>query len=249
MGFNGEKPCSSSEFHLPIQQNPSVLPLRRTGQIELRRVLPFSSQFFTQDMSLELPKRIFKEGEEPQVTQINNNCRIEYIMRKFTEWMPKELEVIFKLHKNGLGFSARVVHSFLCRELVTYKLHELWFVVARNRQYVEKFAAMISRIVKAVAPPERQKQLLLASYSIVDVPMKKRLNKSCCDCGAYALKHLECHLLGIDLNLLDDEIIMGCRQKIGVDLWEVAHDYIYAEAMTRYVPSPWEREEVFDLED
>ncbi|KAF3538809.1 hypothetical protein F2Q69_00019207 [Brassica cretica] len=108
---------------------------------------------------------------------------------------------------------------------------------------------MISRIVKAVAPPERQKQLLLASYSIVDVPMKTRLNKSCCDCGVYALKHLECHLLGIDLNLLDDEIIMGCRQKIGVDLWEVAHDSIYAEAMTRYVPSPWEREEVFDLED
>ncbi|KAF2597807.1 hypothetical protein F2Q68_00009136 [Brassica cretica] len=108
---------------------------------------------------------------------------------------------------------------------------------------------MIPRIVKAVAPPERQKQLLLASYSIVDVPMKTRLNKSCCDCGAYALKHLECNLLGIDLGLLDDEIIMGCRQKIGVDLWEAANDPIYAEAMTRYVPSPWEREEVFDLED
>ncbi|KAL0760692.1 hypothetical protein Bca101_076842 [Brassica carinata] len=62
-------------------------------------------------------------------------------MRKFTEWMPKELEVmkkdpvfsqIFKLHKNGLRFSARVVHSFLCRELVTYKLHELWFVFTRR---------------------------------------------------------------------------------------------------------------------
>ena len=92
-------------------------------------------------MSLELPKRIFKEGEEPQVTQINNNCRIDYIVRKLTEWMPKEFEVvkkdpvfsqIFKLHKNGLGFSARVVHNFLCRELVTYKLHELWFVFARR---------------------------------------------------------------------------------------------------------------------
>ncbi|KAF2540398.1 hypothetical protein F2Q68_00032456 [Brassica cretica] len=92
-------------------------------------------------MSLELPKRIFKEDEEPQVTQINNNCRIDYIMRKFTEWMPKELEVvkkdpffsqIFMLHKNGLGFSARVVHSFLCRELVTYKLHELCFVFAKR---------------------------------------------------------------------------------------------------------------------
>ncbi|KAH0873849.1 LOW QUALITY PROTEIN: hypothetical protein HID58_071211, partial [Brassica napus] len=52
-------------------------------------------------------------------------------------------------------------------------------------------------------------------------------NESCCDCGAYALKHLECNLLGIDLSLLDD----------------AANDPIYAEAMTRYVPSPWEREE------
>uniref|UniRef100_M4EWL8 Uncharacterized protein n=1 Tax=Brassica campestris TaxID=3711 RepID=M4EWL8_BRACM len=37
--------------------------------------------------------------------------------------------------------------------------------------------------------------------------------------------------------------------KIGVDLWEAAHDPIFAEVMTRYVPSPWERSEVFDLED
>ncbi|CAH8320839.1 unnamed protein product [Eruca vesicaria subsp. sativa] len=119
----------------------------------------------------------------------------------------------------------------------------------RNIQHVEKFAALIPRIVKAVGPPVRQKQLLLKSYSIVDVPMKTRLKKSCCDCGAYALKHLECLLLGIDLSLVDDEIIMGCRQKIGVDLWEAAHDPIYAVAMTRYVPSPWEREESFELED
>ncbi|KAG2264354.1 hypothetical protein Bca52824_071433 [Brassica carinata] len=113
----------------------------------------------------------------------------------------------------------------------------------KNRQYVEKFAAIIPRIVKSVAPQERQKQLLLSSYSIVDVPMKLRLNKSCCDCGAYALKHLECSLLGLDVSLVDDEIIMGCRQKIGVDLWEAAHDPIFAEVMTRYVPSPWERSE------
>ncbi|XP_013723154.1 uncharacterized protein LOC106426966 [Brassica napus] len=92
-------------------------------------------------MSKELPKNIFKEGEELQVTQINNNCRIDYIIRKFEAWLPKELDVvkkdpffsqIFMLHENGLGYSARVIHSFLCRELVTYKLHELWFVFARR---------------------------------------------------------------------------------------------------------------------
>ncbi|KAF8093219.1 hypothetical protein N665_0387s0008 [Sinapis alba] len=119
----------------------------------------------------------------------------------------------------------------------------------KNRQYVEKFAALIPRIVKAVGPPESKKQLLLSPYSIVEVPMQARLNKSCCDCGAYALKHLECHVLGLDLSLVDDEIIQGCRQKIAVDLWEAAHDPILAQVMTRYVPSPWERSEVFDLEE
>ncbi|CAH8390793.1 unnamed protein product [Eruca vesicaria subsp. sativa] len=137
----------------------------------------------------------------------------------------------------------------VCIKIIEKKVEVLDSGRAKNRQHMEKYAALIPRIVKAVAPPERQKQLLLASYSIVDVPMKMRLNKSCCDCGAYALKHLECHLLGIDLSLVDDEIIMGCRQKIGVELWEAAHDPIYAEAMTRYLPSPWEREESFELED
>ena len=137
----------------------------------------------------------------------------------------------------------------VCVNIIERKVEVFDCGRGNNRQYVEKFAAIIPRIVKAVGPPERQKQLLLSSYSIVDVPMKLRLNKSCCDCGAYALKHLECSLLGLDVSLVDDEIIMGCRQKIGVDLWEAAHDPIFAEVMTRYVPSPWERSEVFDLED
>ncbi|KAF2614998.1 hypothetical protein F2Q70_00013026 [Brassica cretica] len=76
---------------------------------------------------------------------------------------------------------------------------------------------MIPRIVKAVAPPESKKQLLLSPYSIVDVPMKSRLNKTCADCGVYALKHLECLLLGLSLTLVDDEIMQGCRQKIALD--------------------------------
>ncbi|CAH8381781.1 unnamed protein product [Eruca vesicaria subsp. sativa] len=149
----------------------------------------------------------------------------------------------FPLFVNGnhwVGFHVNIIEK---------KVEVLDSGRGRNRQHVEKFAALIPRIVKAVGPPERQKQLLLKSYSIVDVLMKTRLNKSYCDCGAYALKHLECLLLGIDLSLVDDEIIMGCRQEISVDLWESAHDPIYAEAMTRYEPSPWEREESFELED
>ncbi|KAL0662916.1 hypothetical protein Bca4012_099753 [Brassica carinata] len=117
----------------------------------------------------------------------------------------------------------------VCVNIIERKVEVFDCGRGKNRQYVEKFAAIIPRIVKSVAPQERQKQLLLSSYSIVD--------------------HLECSLLGLDVSLVDDEIIMGCRQKIGVDLWEGAHDPIFAEVMTRYVPSPWERSEVFDLED
>ncbi|XP_048623801.1 uncharacterized protein LOC106393676 [Brassica napus] len=104
-------------------------------------------------MSEDLPKRLFKEDEEPRVTKINNNCRIDYIIRKFQAWLPKELDVvkkdlvfhhIFKLHENGLGYSARVIHSFLCRELVTYLQHELWFVFARRplRLSLQEFHAV-----------------------------------------------------------------------------------------------------------
>ncbi|XP_056862380.1 uncharacterized protein LOC108828084 [Raphanus sativus] len=136
----------------------------------------------------------------------------------------------------------------VCVDIIERKVFAFDCGGKRNRQYVEKFAAMIPRIVKAVAPPGSRK-LHLSPYTIVDVPVQKRLNKSCCDCGAYALKYLECHLLGLDINLVNDEIIQGCRQKIGVELWEATHDPVYAEVMKTYVPSPWERSEVFDLEE
>ncbi|CAH8352435.1 unnamed protein product [Eruca vesicaria subsp. sativa] len=116
----------------------------------------------------------------------------------------------------------------------------------RNRQYVEKFSVMIPRIVKAVAPPENKKYLL-EKYYIVEVPLKARLNKSLCDCGAYALKNLECQLLGLDLNLVDDEIIQRCCQKIALDIWEAKQNPILIELMTQYVPSNFESSIVFDL--
>ena len=114
----------------------------------------------------------------------------------------------------------------VCVNIIERKVEVFDCDRGKNRQYIEKFAAMIPRIVKSVGPPERHKQLLLSSYSIVDVHIKMRLNKTCCDCGAYVLKHLECQLLGLDLSLVYDEIIIGCRQKIGVDLWEATHDPI-----------------------
>ncbi|CAH8363232.1 unnamed protein product [Eruca vesicaria subsp. sativa] len=123
----------------------------------------------------------------------------------------------------------------VCINIIERKVEVFDCNRGRNRQYVEKFAALIPQTVKAVAPSESKKQLLISPYSIVDVPMKARLNKSSADCGAYALKHLQCHLLGLDLGLVDDEIIQGCRQKTDVDLWEASHDPILAQVMTQYI--------------
>ncbi|KAF2595478.1 hypothetical protein F2Q70_00043954 [Brassica cretica] len=125
LGFNGEKLCSSSVFHQPVVSTLVSVTILFDLTEDTTAANRSSS---SSAMSEELPKRLFKEGEEPRVTQINNNCRIDYIIRKFQAWLPKELDVvkkdpvfhqIFKLHENGLGYSARVIHSFLCRELVT----------------------------------------------------------------------------------------------------------------------------------
>ncbi|CAH8340898.1 unnamed protein product [Eruca vesicaria subsp. sativa] len=104
----------------------------------------------------------------------------------------------------------------VCVNLIEKAVEVFDFSQGRNRQFVEKFAVMIPRILKAVAPPEIKKHLLLKNYFIVEVPLKARLNNSSCDCGEYALKHLECYLLGLDLSLVDDEILQNCGQKL---LW------------------------------
>ncbi|CAG7894445.1 unnamed protein product [Brassica rapa] len=39
---------------------------------------------------------------------------------------------IMVIKKNNLKFSARLVHSFLCKELMTSKRHEKWFTFARR---------------------------------------------------------------------------------------------------------------------
>ncbi|CAN7084083.1 unnamed protein product [Brassica oleracea var. botrytis] len=44
------------------------------------------------------------------------------------------------------------------------------------------------------------------------------------DCGAYSLKFIECHLLGLDFSLVNDENIQEAQHKIVFDLWEAAND-------------------------
>ncbi|CAN7084084.1 unnamed protein product [Brassica oleracea var. botrytis] len=60
----------------------------------------------------QLPKTLFKQGTETQVEKFNNTCRTS-ILKK-------------------LKYSGRVIHSFVCKQLLTAKHHELWFHFARR---------------------------------------------------------------------------------------------------------------------
>lgn len=90
-------------------------------------------------MALKLPKRLLRAGCEPRVTQINNNCRMP-LLDTVADYLPKEVtkvkedpvfRPILAIH-NSLSYSARLVHSFLSRQLVTDKEYELWFVFGKR---------------------------------------------------------------------------------------------------------------------
>ncbi|KAL0886270.1 hypothetical protein Bca101_010253 [Brassica carinata] len=90
-------------------------------------------------MDLALSKHMFRAGSEPLVKKINNRCRMS-IMQRLQKMLPEEYgEVkrdcvfshVLAIGENELGYSGTLIHSFLSRQLVTSKLHELWFVFAR----------------------------------------------------------------------------------------------------------------------
>lgn len=89
-------------------------------------------------MDLALPKRIFKRGLEPQVDKINNSCKTS-LLHDLHELFPTEyadvksdplFTHIMALYDNKMGYSARLIHSFMCKQLITAKKHELWFEFA-----------------------------------------------------------------------------------------------------------------------
>ncbi|KAF2542332.1 hypothetical protein F2Q68_00032347 [Brassica cretica] len=94
-----------------------------------------------------------------------------------------------------------------------------------NNRVVEAFAVLIPRIIKVVQSPEREKDFNVKQYIVSYVPMHG-LNMSGNDCGAYSLKFIECHLLGLDFSLVNDENIKEARHKIAYDLWEAANDEV-----------------------
>ncbi|CAN6826935.1 unnamed protein product [Brassica oleracea] len=76
---------------------------------------------------------------------------------------------------------------------------------------------------QAVQSSDKKKDFNVKQYTVSYVPMRG-LNTSGNDCGAYSLKFIECHLLGLNFSLVNDENIQEARHKIAYDLWEAAND-------------------------
>ncbi|KAF2565267.1 hypothetical protein F2Q68_00024556 [Brassica cretica] len=89
-----------------------------------------------------------------------------------------------------VNFVSRSIEVFDCEGL-------------KHTKSVEPFAILIPRIIKAVHSSSNSK-LKVKQYNLSYVPMPL-LNKSSSDCGVYALKHIECHLLGLDFSLRKKE--------------------------------------------
>ncbi|CAE6072024.1 unnamed protein product [Arabidopsis arenosa] len=116
-----------------------------------------------------------------------------------------------------------------------------------NKRNVEMFVYIIPRIVKDVHGKVYGKVPLLTQYEIINVKVPKYLNTSMCDCGVYALKHIECHMLNLSMDLINDGNIKEARMKIVVDLWEAAHDPILIERMKNYKP-PHQSSDILEID-
>ncbi|KAL0686058.1 hypothetical protein Bca4012_052906 [Brassica carinata] len=105
----------------------------------------------------------------------------------------------------------------------------------KHRKDVEPFANLIPQIVKSVQSAENKKHLNVRTYKVVYVPVPI-INKSSSDCRVYALKFIECHALGLDFTLVNDDNIREARQKIAYDLWKAANNPELMLWISKYTP-------------
>ncbi|CAA0359454.1 unnamed protein product [Arabidopsis thaliana] len=138
-----------------------------------------------------------------------------------------------------------VIIGFLCA-LTSFKERLKSLIVLVTTIEVEAFAITVPRILKEIHTKSNGKNLLLAPYTLVHVLVPPDLNKTCCDCGVYALKYIECHFMGLSLDMLDDVNIKDARLRIAVDLWKAAFDPVFIDRMTKYKP-PKINSEIIDI--
>nr|VDD36238.1 unnamed protein product [Brassica oleracea] len=146
----------------------------------------------------------------------------------------KKFRVEGLLHQYGIG---ELPAHGLTRLVWDLDVNRMFLTVGglKHNKDLEPFAHLIPRIVKAVQSSEKR-GFIVKPYDVTYAPMPLFLNKTSSDCGVYALKHLEAHLLGMDLTLVNDDNIREARQKIAYDLWEAANDPELISRMGKFIP-------------
>ncbi|KAJ4881579.1 hypothetical protein Rs2_38634 [Raphanus sativus] len=205
-----------------------------TERTSLRRWLPNNVAFMTclfsnqvKNSFLELKKDIqkFKVSELLQqygIGELPAHGRTRLMWDLDVDRMYVPLNVGNHWISMCVNFATRSIEVFDCEGL-------------KHKSAVEPFAVLIPRIVKAVQS-SNSRQLNVRKYTITYASMPF-LNKSSSDCGVYALKHIECHLLGLDFSVVNDENIREARHKIAYDLWEAANDPVLISRMAKFTPS------------
>uniref|UniRef100_A0A0D3C908 Ubiquitin-like protease family profile domain-containing protein n=1 Tax=Brassica oleracea var. oleracea TaxID=109376 RepID=A0A0D3C908_BRAOL len=200
-----------------------------TERTSLRRWFPNKVAFMTCLFSNQITNsynEYKKDKKKYKVTCLFSN----QITNSYNEYKKdkKKFKVGGLLQQYGIG------------ELPAHGRTRLMWDLDVNRMYaplnvVEPFAVLIPRIVKPVQS-SKSRQYHVKQYTVSYASMPFLLNKSSSDCGVYALKHIECHLLGLDFSLVNDNNIREARQKIAYDLWEAAIDHVLIERMAKFTP-------------
>ncbi|KAF8093439.1 hypothetical protein N665_0383s0067 [Sinapis alba] len=133
---------------------------------------------------------------------------------------------------------------------ITFSLRTIEVFDCLGRKYnkeMEAFAVIIPRIVKTVQTTANKKQQKVVQYGVSYLPMKLGINSSYGDCGVFALRHIECHLFGMDLSLMDDENILAARYKMAVGLFMAAYNHVLIERRALYTPPQHNVSDVVDV--
>uniref|UniRef100_A0A0D3APP6 Ubiquitin-like protease family profile domain-containing protein n=1 Tax=Brassica oleracea var. oleracea TaxID=109376 RepID=A0A0D3APP6_BRAOL len=131
------------------------------------------------------------------------------------------------VHVSGNHWIALCI-SFLTRSIDVFDCSG-----SKRYKELDGFANLILRIVKAVQPTRHQKNFAVGAYTVSYVPVGN-LNKSACGCGVYSVEFIECHALGLELSLLNDDNIIEARHRVLWDLWEAANDPDLIDRMSKY---------------
>ncbi|KAF8092854.1 hypothetical protein N665_0400s0052 [Sinapis alba] len=127
---------------------------------------------------------------------------------------------IWKVDVNRLYVPVHVSENHgiaLCISFVTRSMDV--FDCSGRKRYKELnvFSNLVPRIVKVFQPSRYQKDFSGSAYSVSYVSVRN-MNKGACGCGVYALKFIECHSLGLELSLVNDNNIKETWHRV---LWNL----------------------------